>query len=230
MTEILVVDDDFALQRMVRLVLEKEGHSVRTADSAEIALVELRKKVPDLLLLDVRMPGMSGFDLCRKLREDEAFKDLPVIFLTSKGEEPNRVLGLEIGGDDYIVKPFSAPELLARIKTVFRRIGKAEASPERLTAGPIEADAGERLAFIDGKPMPLTSKEFDLLYLFLRKRRRALGRALIMEEVWQREYTGTTRTLDTHVNSLRRKLGPLGSCIQTVENTGYRWMDPESNG
>jgi two-component system alkaline phosphatase synthesis response regulator PhoP len=211
---------------MVRLVLEKEGHTVRSADSAETALVELRKKTPDLILLDVRMPGMNGFDLCRKLRGDETFKNLPVIFLTSKGEEPNRVLGLEIGGDDYIVKPFSAPELLARIKTVFRRMGKPDASCERLTAGPLEADVGEKLAHLNGKLLVLTAKEFDLLCLFLRKKRRALGRALITEEVWQKEYTATSRTLDTHVNSLRRKLGPLGTCIQTVENTGYRWMDP----
>jgi two-component system, OmpR family, phosphate regulon response regulator PhoB len=223
MTEILVVDDDFAIQRMVRMTLEKEGYAVRSADNAEAALVELGKKAPDLMVLDVRMPGMSGFDLCRKLREDAAFKRLPIIFLTSKGEEPHRVTGLEIGGDDYIIKPFSAPEFLARIKTVLRRAGADPLSSETLRSGPLTVDIAERRATVDGRTLRLTTKEFDLLGLFLRKKRRVLGRALITEEVWGKEFTGATRTVDTHISVLRRKLGPLGTCLQTVENAGYRW-------
>jgi two-component system, OmpR family, response regulator ResD len=227
-SELLVVDDDHALQRMIRLTLEKEGHAVRTAPDAETGLAELRRKLPDLALLDVRLPGMSGFDLCRKIKEDAALKSLPIIFLTSKGEEPHRVAGLEMGADDYIVKPFSAPELLARIKTVLRRTRGGDApAAEALTAGPLRLDRSERLASVAGKKLALTAKEFDLLSLLLSRKRKVLGRPLISDEVWEQEYTGTSRTIDTHVNSLRRKLGTLGKCIETVENAGYRWMDPE---
>ncbi len=224
---ILVVDDDMALQRMVRHVLDKEGHDVRVADSAEAALVELRRKTPDFMILDVRMPGMSGFDLCRKIRQEKEFGSLPVIFLTSKADELNRVTGLEIGGDDYVVKPFSAPELLARIKAVTRRLNPGEGSAETFRSGPLVVNASERTAEIDGRPMALTPKEFDLLRLFLEKKRKALTRAYLMERVWGGgEAAATSRTVDTHVKKIRKELGSLRDCLQTVERMGYRWVDP----
>lgn len=224
--EILVTDDDMALQRMVRHVLEKEGHAVRVADSAEAALVEMRRKVPDLLILDVRMPGMSGFDLCRKIRGEKEFGALPVVFLTSKSDVVNRVTGLEIGGDDYVVKPFSAPELLARVKAVTRRLKPETAGEEVLHAGPLTVDAGGRTAELEGRVLSLTPKEFDLLHLFVSKKKKALTRAYLMERIWGREHTATSRTIDTHVKKIRRELGPLKDCLQTVERTGYRWTDP----
>jgi DNA-binding response OmpR family regulator len=226
MSELLLVDDDAVLQRMLKNLLEKEGHSVRTAGDAETALLELRTKVPHLMVLDVRLPGMSGFDLCLKMRAEPAFSGLPVIFLTSKGEEANRVLGLEIGGDDYVVKPFSPAELLARIKVALRRRGGTDGG-EVLKSGSLTVHTGERIATLDGKALALTPREFELLAYFLAKKRRALSRALITEDVWKQDYTGSTRTVDTHVQRLRSRLGALKGCVQTVENLGYRWVDPE---
>lgn len=226
MTDLLLVDDDSSLQRMLKNLLEKEGYSVRTAGDGEAGLAELRIKVPALAVLDVRMPGMSGFDLCRKMKADPALAEVPVIFLTSKGDEVNKVLGLEMGGEDYVVKPFSAAELLARIKVALRRAGGA-VSAEVLMAGPLSVNTGERMALLNGKPLTLTPREFDLLAYFLSKKRRALSRALITEDVWKQDYTGSTRTVDTHVQRLRSRLGPLKTCLQTVENLGYRWIDPE---
>lgn len=226
MTDILLVDDDSSLQRMVKNLLEKEGYSVRAASDGEMGLTELRIKPPALAILDVRMPGMSGFDLCRKMKADTSLAQVPVIFLTSKGEEMNKVMGLEMGGEDYVVKPFSAAELLARIKVVLRRSNPG-AGAEVLTAGPLVVHVGERLATLDGKNMTLTPREFDLLAYFLSKKRRALSRALITEDVWKQEYSGSTRTVDTHVQRLRSRLGALKNCLQTVENLGYRWVDPE---
>lgn len=226
MTDILLVDDDSSLQRMVKNLLEKEGYSIRTAGDGDAGLAEMRAKAPALAVLDVRMPGMSGFDLCRKMKADPSLAAVPVIFLTSKGEEVNKVLGLEIGGEDYVVKPFSAAELLARIKVALRRAGGTPAS-EVLTAGPLAVNTGERIATLNGKALVLTPREFDLLAYFLGKKRRALSRALITEDVWKQEYSGSTRTVDTHVQRLRARLGPLKSCLQTVENLGYRWVDPE---
>jgi DNA-binding response OmpR family regulator len=224
--DVLVVDDDMALQRMMRHVLEKENHSVRVADSAEAGLVELRRKVPDLLVLDVRLPGMNGFDLCRKIRQEKEFGSLPVVFLTSKSDVVNRVAGLEIGGDDYVVKPFSAPELLARIKAVMRRLRPDEAAQAALTAGALSLDPSARVALLEDRPLGLTPKEFDLLHLFLQKKRKALTRAYLMERLWGREHTASSRTVDTHVKKIRRELGPLKDCLQTVERMGYRWVDP----
>jgi DNA-binding response OmpR family regulator len=189
-------------------------------------MAELRRKPPDLLVLDVRMPGMSGFDLCRKLKADPAFAELPVIFLTSKGEEVSRVVGLEIGAEDYVVKPFSPAELLARIKVALRR-RKGGAAAEILTSGALTVNTGERMAVLNGKTLVLTPREFDLLAYFLAKKRRALSRALITEDVWKQDYSGSTRTVDTHVQRLRARLGPLKACLQTVENLGYRWVDPD---
>jgi DNA-binding response OmpR family regulator len=226
MKDILMVDDDTALQRAVKTSLEKDGWSVRTADSAEDGLAELRKSRPTLMLLDIRLPGMTGFDLCRKLRADKEFAGLPVIFLTSKAEEANKVLGLELGGDDYLVKPFSALELGARIRAVLRRMRPVESAGEVLTAGTLTLNTGERSVILDGKAVEMTPKEFDLLYLFLSKKRRALSRAYIMESVWKRDHLDTSRTIDTHIKHLRQRLGPLRDCLQTVAGMGYRWVDP----
>jgi DNA-binding response OmpR family regulator len=173
---------------------------------------------------------MSGFDLCRKIRVENEFRALPIIFLTSKADEVSRVTGLEIGGDDYVVKPFSVAELLSRVKVVMRRVRPAEEDLEDLAAGPLRLNPGERSAEISGRPLDLTPREFDLLCLFLRKKRRVLTRNYLMERLWGREHIATSRTIDTHIKKIRRELGPLRECLVTVEKSGYRWLDLNEKG
>jgi DNA-binding response OmpR family regulator len=223
---ILVVDDELPLQRAIRQALELEGHLVRTAGSAEEAFSELRKSVPDMVLLDVRLPDMTGFDICHKIRATPEWKGVGIIFLTSKTEEVSRVMGLELGGDDYVGKPFSAVELMARVKAVMRRRNGTD-EEETLESPPLKVEPSKREARVGGTILELTAKEFDFLCALLRKKGRVLSRALLMETVWGREDPGTTRTIDTHVYSLRKKLGNLGTRIVAVGKMGYKWEDPE---
>jgi DNA-binding response OmpR family regulator len=226
-TGLLLVDDDLSLSRVTRTALEKEGYAVRHAAGPEEAMVELRRELPALILLDVRMPGMSGFDLCRRIRETPAWAGIPVVFLTSKDQEADKILGLELGGDDYMTKPFSVGELLARVRAVLRRRKRGEDGPdERLTAGPLSLDTASRLVQVDGATLDLPPKEFGLLKAFLSKKGRVLSRRALMEIVWGQDYVETTRTVDTHVKRLRKNLGPYAACIETVEGAGYRWRDP----
>jgi DNA-binding response OmpR family regulator len=218
------VEDDPGIRKNLKIILEAEGHTVRPCASAEEALTELRKSLPDLILLDVRLPGMDGFGFCRKLRETPEWKTLAVIFLTSKMQETDKVLGLELGGDDYIVKPFSAPELLARVKSVLRRRFPEDEEATVLTDGLVTVDRGARAARIDGRPLKLTPTQFDLLALLISKKGKALSRAYLMESVWGREYEATTRTIDTHVYNLRKALGDAGARLQAVGATGYKWV------
>jgi two-component system, OmpR family, response regulator RegX3 len=224
MTKLLLVDDDAPLARMVKSLAEKEGYLVSVANSAEDALVDIRKNPPDLAVLDVRLPGMSGFDLCLRLREDKDVPPFPVIFLTSKGDEPSRIMGLEMGGDDYLVKPFSTGELLARIKAVLRRRRSVDGGKEEvLSDGGLRVDIAAHAVTLDGARLDIPKKEYDMLCLFLRKKNRVLTRPYLMENVWGREYTQSSRTIDTHVRRLRRRLRDAGVHIQTVEGVGYKW-------
>lgn len=226
MTRILVVEDEAPLARTVKELLEEEGYETSHAGSAEEALEAVRRTPPDLMLLDVRLPGMSGFDLCRKLSEDREAPLFPVIFVTSKSEEPHRVTGLTIGADDYVVKPFSGPELLARIKAVLRRRGATERGEAVLKAGPLTVSPPSHSALLGDKELGLPRKEFALLCAFLTKKKKVLSRAFLMETVWGQEYVNTSRTVDTHVRRLREHLGPLRDCVKTVEGMGYKWEDP----
>jgi DNA-binding response OmpR family regulator len=225
MSRILVVDDEPSLQKTVRRILEDAGHAVRQASDAEEGLAELRRETPDLLLLDVRLPGKDGFDLCKQLRNTPEWKDLAVIFLTSRDEEAHRVLGLELGGDDYMAKPFSAPELLARVKAVMRRRKPPAVAEENesISDGGLSVDVAGHRVEADGKAIKLPAKEFQLLCLLARKKGRVLSRSFLMESVWNREHLDTSRTVDTHVYRLRKRLGPLGSRIVSVGTVGYKW-------
>jgi DNA-binding response OmpR family regulator len=222
---ILIVEDDPGLQRNLRLILEEDGHKARVAGSAEDALPELRRSPPDLVLLDVRLPGMDGFALCRKLRETPEWRQLAVIFLTSKALESNKVLGLELGGDDYIVKPFSAPELLARVKSVLRRRFPEEEGA--VSDGLVTVNRAARTVRVGDAPLKLTPTQLDLLTLLIGKRGKALSRAYLMENVWGRDYEGTTRTIDTHIYNLRKALGAAGARLASVGSMGYKWSTPE---
>jgi two-component system, OmpR family, phosphate regulon response regulator PhoB len=223
---ILVVEDDAGIRRNLRLILEAEGHAVRDAGSAEDGLAELRRAKADLVVLDVRLPGMDGFAFCRLLRESPEWKDMAVIFLTSKALESNKILGLELGGDDYVVKPFSAPEFLARLKAVLRRRAPAE-EEGAVSDGLVAVDRAGRAASVDGAPLKLTPTQLDLLALLLAKKGKALSRTYLMQSVWGREYEATTRTIDTHIYNLRKALGKAGERLKSVGATGYKWETPE---
>lgn len=213
--KILVVDDDKNICELLRLYLVKEGYNVTMVHDGGAALAEFDKLYPDLVLLDVMMPVMDGWEVCRKIRAKD---NTPIIMLTAKGETYDKVLGLELGADDYIVKPFAPTELVARVESVLRRAGRSTAV---YTMWEYTVDAAACRVLRGEEEMHLTRKEYDLLLLFLRNRGRALYRDYLYETVWGDDGTGCdTRTLDTHIARLRRKLN-LGDRLRSVRQIGY---------
>jgi DNA-binding response OmpR family regulator len=224
---ILVVEDERDLNTLIRRHLEDEGHRVVQAFDGPSALLVAQQEHLDLVILDWMLPGLDGLEVCRRLRRQSI---VPILMLTARAEEIDRVLGLEVGADDYLTKPFSIRELLARVRAMFRRIelqgqaGSAEAGPPVLEDGPLRVDVGAHAASVDGQPVELTPKEFDLLALLVRNPGRAFARDYLLDKVWGYEYGGLdTRTVDTHVLRLRKKLGPVGDRIETVWGVGYRF-------
>jgi DNA-binding response OmpR family regulator len=224
---ILVVEDERELNTLIRRHLEDEGHRVAQALDGPSALLVAHEERPDLVILDWMLPGLDGLEVCRRLRRQSI---VPILMLTARAEEVDRVLGLEVGADDYLTKPFSIRELLARVRAIFRRIelqgqvASAEASPPVLEDGALRVDLGEHVASVEGRPIELTPKEFDLLAMLVRYAGRAFARDYLLDKVWDYDYGGVdTRTVDTHVLRLRKKLGPLGDRIETVWGVGYRF-------
>jgi DNA-binding response OmpR family regulator len=215
LVQILIVEDDDAIAKPLAAGLEREGFDVTRVSTGEDAL---EAAVPDLVLLDLRLPGMDGTEVCRRLR---ARSDVPIIVVTAKGEEVDRVVGLELGADDYIVKPFGFRELLARIRAVMRRTHPGGGDRSRIVLGPLEIDVRGRRAILDGDVLPLTTKEFDLLALLASEPGTVVSRRRILREVWDTEWFGPTKTVDVHVASLRKKLGDPG-WIETVRGIGLR--------
>jgi two-component system response regulator ResD len=219
---ILVVDDEPGIRELVSLYLIKENYQVVTAENGKEAL----KKVEEgdefqLFIIDVMMPGMDGFALCKEIRR---FTDKPVIFLTARGEEYERILGFELGGDDYVVKPFSHRELVARVKAQLKRTIVAGQTGSTLKMGQILINVPGREVSIDGEEIALTPKEFDLLVYLAQSKGRVLTREKIMENVWDYEYYGDLRTVDTHIKKLREKLGEKAEgYIKTVWGVGYKF-------
>ena len=227
MATILVVEDERELNTLVRRHLEDEGHRVVQAFDGPSALALVQHERPDLVILDWMLPRLDGLQVCRRLRRDSI---VPILMLTARAEEVDRVLGLEVGADDYLTKPFSIRELLARVRAIFRRIElqrgarTAEGSAVHLHDGPLRIDVDGHVASVDGRPLELTPKEFDLLVLLVRHPGRAFARDYLLDQVWGHDYSGLdTRTVDTHVLRLRRKLGPVGDRIETVWGVGYRF-------
>ncbi len=211
---ILLVEDDDTIAQPLAEGLRREGFEVRRVVSGEEAL---EVQLPDLVLLDLRLPGMDGTEVCRRLR---ARSDVPIIVVTAKGEEVDRVVGLELGADDYIVKPFGFRELLARIRAVMRR-ARPGSERSQLTVGALEVDVSGRRASLGNTPLALTTKEFDLLVLLASEPGSVVSRQRILREVWDTEWFGPTKTVDVHVASLRKKLGDPG-WIETVRGVGLR--------
>ncbi|HBA61139.1 MAG TPA: DNA-binding response regulator [Elusimicrobia bacterium] len=227
---ILVVDDELTLLKSVKERLELENFNVLTCTSAEQALETLVKFTPDLMVVDLRLPGMSGLDFCRQVRSsDSASRLVPIIFLTTDRTEVSKVLGLELGGDDYMTKPFSPAEFLARVKALIRRSLSPEyreEAEETLVSGELSINYPRHEAKLAGKILDLSPKEFEILYLLVKKSGRVMTRQFLMERVWGRPYFNTSRVIDTHIKNLRKSLGKIHGCLATIEGLGYKWEEP----
>lgn len=224
---ILIVEDEADLAETLRYNLEQEGYEAKVAGSAGAALEVLAgAPLPDLVLLDLMLPDLSGLELCRRLRREPRTEQVPVIMLTARGEEVDRVVGFEVGADDYVVKPFSVRELLLRVAAVLRRAqarDAAETGATRLAFGRLVLDADAHQVWVDGGEVHLTALEFRLLHTLLGRRGRVQTRERLLEDVWGYAPEVTTRTVDTHVRRLREKLGDAGAYVETVRGVGYRF-------
>ena len=227
--KILAVDDEDSIRELLELQLKRNGYETLTAADGQAALEQAAQA--DLVLLDVMLPGIDGFEVCRRLKADPSTQAIPVIMLTAKSEEIDKVLGLELGADDYMVKPFSVRELLARIKAVLRRSqGSQSAAEQQLTIGPLVMDFSSYTARLGSERLMLTPKEYELLKLLVTNPGRAFMRDELLERVWGYEYYGDTRTVDVHIRHLRAKLAAvpeLAEAIETVRGVGYRFARKE---
>jgi DNA-binding response OmpR family regulator len=228
MASILIVEDESALNDLVRTELEAEGHVVRQARDGRTALQMVAEQTPQLVILDWMLPGLDGLSVCRQLREKHL---MPIIMLTARSEEVDRVLGLEVGADDYLVKPFGMRELLARTRAALRRVeldakqGERATDTQRvITHGPLRVDVAAHQALLDGVELGLTPKEFELLLLFAANPGRAFNREFLIERIWGGAYEGFDRAVDNHIRRLRAKLGDFGEKITTVWGVGYRFV------
>jgi DNA-binding response OmpR family regulator len=220
MERVLIVDDDPDIQRLVSYNFNKAGFEVTTAASGRKALEAVQKQPPDLIILDLMLPDTDGMEVCRTLRQHESSSRIPIIMLTARGEETDRVVGFELGADDYVAKPFSPRELVLRAKSIFRRINATRS--DVLQFGKIRLYPERRQCFVGNRQIVLTAKEFDLLEELLRARGNVLRREVLMDKVWEYHGEATSRTLDTHIRRLRDKLGEDGLQVETVRGVGYR--------
>ena len=225
MARVLVVEDSQDIADLIRLFLEKDGHDVTTLASGGDALRRARSDRPDLVVLDLMLPGLDGLHVCQALRADAATAAVPIIMLTARGEESDRVRGLELGADDYVTKPFSPRELAARVAALLRRVDRPQPAVAVLTYGPLSIDSDRHRVLLGGREVRLTAKEFLLLRYLVEHRGRVLSRDLLLTDVWGYQYTGGTRTVDVHVRRLREKLPALAGAIATVKQFGYRLED-----
>jgi len=224
---ILVVDDEEDIRELLRFNLGREGYSVAAAATGEDALRLARQRIPDLVVLDLMLPGMSGLDAARAMKRDDALGAVPIIMLTAKDAEADVVAGLELGADDYVTKPFSVRVLLARIRAVLRRASDPMPGDEEGPASRagISVHPGKREVLVDGSPVTLTSTEFELLHLLIRRPGWVFTRSRIVDSVKGADYPVTERSVDVQVAGLRRKLGDRGDAIETVRGVGYRFRE-----
>ena len=231
-TRILVVEDDQDIAQLVARYLEKAGFAPEVLSSGREALIAIGAQAPDLIVLDLMLPQVDGLDVCRAVRGREATAAIPIIMLTARAEESDRIVGLELGADDYLAKPFSPNELVARVRALLRRAQRGSAPLGRALAyGPIVVDPERHTVSSSGNEVTLTAKEFLLLEYLLQHRGRVLSRDVLLTDVWGYRYTGGTRTVDVHVRRLREKLPLLAEALVTVKQFGYKLVDsgPEGN-
>lgn len=222
--KILIIEDEKNIVELLRYNLEKAGFRPLVSSKGDAGLELARKEMPDLLILDLMLPEIDGLEICKILRQNDKTANIPIIMLTAKGEEADKVVGLELGADDYVVKPFSPRELVARIKAVLRRTQNKSQS-KFLKAGDLEMDLGKHTVSVKGKEVELTSKEFDLLQALMESKGRVLTRAHLLDSVWgyDQALNIETRTVDMHVGQLRKKLKQEAERVVTVKNVGYRF-------
>jgi DNA-binding response OmpR family regulator len=223
---ILIVEDDHDIAELVRHYLVRAGHSADTVASGTEALDRIRRRKPDLLVLDLMLPGVHGLEVCRSLREAAGTADLPIIIVTARAEEADRIAGLELGADDYVTKPFSPKELVARVAALLRRAGRTRKDGATEAYSEIILDRDHHRVTDAGRDVTLTAKEFLLLEYLMQHRGRVLSRDQLLSEVWGYQYTGGTRTVDVHVRRLREKLPLLTRALVTVKQFGYKLSDP----
>jgi two-component system phosphate regulon response regulator PhoB len=222
---ILVVDDEPDLLELVRFNLSQAGFEVETAQGGQEGLEKAQRRRPDLVVLDLMLPDLPGTEVCRRLRIDPALAGLPILMLTARSEEIDRVVGLELGADDYVTKPFSPRELVLRVRAILRRT-RAEGEPAKLLRqGALELDPERHRCKVDDREVKLTAKEFELLRALMERPGRVLSRDRLLDEVWGSDITVTSRTIDTHLKRLREKLGNAGDLVETVRGVGYRFTD-----
>jgi len=226
-SRILIVEDDQDIAELVARYLNKAGFTTEVVVSGRDALRAIATNAPDLLVLDLMLPQVDGLEICRAVRSNRKTAAIPIIMLTARGEESDRIVGLEIGADDYLSKPFSPGELVARVRALFRRVQRVERPEDdrRIRYGPIVVDADRHTVAAHGSEVTLTAKEFLLLQYLLQHRGRVLSRDLLLTDVWGYRYTGGTRTVDVHVRRLREKLPLLADSLVTVKQFGYKLLD-----
>lgn len=222
---ILLIDDEPDLVSLVKFNLEREGWKVRAATDGGTGYEQARRDLPDLILLDLMLPGIDGLEVCRRLRAEPRTARIPIIMLTAKGGESDRVVGLEMGADDYVAKPFSTRELVARVKALLRRAAPAEDDAGAVAVGEIQLDPGRHEVLVKGRAVSLTATEFRLLQALMRRPGQVFSRDRLIDGAIGEDAHVVDRTIDVHVTSLRRKLGRAGATIETVRGVGYRIQD-----
>ncbi len=221
MSKILIVDDEMNIRRVVREYAEFEGYEVEEAEDGMDAVELVKANNYDLIIMDIMMPKLDGFSTCKEIKK---YKSIPVIMLSARGEEYDKLFGFELGIDDYIVKPFSPKELMARVKVVISRNSRTESDiPQKLKFDGLEIDMGGREVYVDGQKASMTPKEYDLLFYLVRNKNLALTRDKLLEEVWGYDFFGDDRTVDTHIKMLRNSLGPYRIFIVTLRGMGYKF-------
>lgn len=225
---ILIIDDEENIRELLKYNLQKEGYDILEAADGLAAVSMTKQEKPDLLVLDLMLPGLDGLEVCRTLKSNQDTAAIPIIMLTAKNEEVDKVLGLELGADDYLTKPFSTRELVARIKAVLRRSVKESPSSGELSVGRLKLNFTRYEAYLGSDKLELTPKEYELLKLFITNVGKVYTREQLLEKVWGYEYFGDTRTVDVHVRHLRAKLAAdvkIAEAIETVRGVGYRFGD-----
>lgn len=222
MSHILVVDDEPNIIDLARLYLEAEGYRVSSATNGKIALRAIRTERPDLMILDIMMPEMDGWEVCRRVRTGH---DLPIIMLTARDDDLDKIVGLELGADDYVIKPFNPRELVARVKAVLRRYEAGHRPGKVLSLAGLHLDRERREVTVHGEPASLRTKEFDLLRVFMENQGIALTREQLLDLVWGYDFYGESRTVDVHVTRLRAKIAGSGVAIETMRNVGYKLVE-----
>jgi two-component system alkaline phosphatase synthesis response regulator PhoP len=222
--KVLVVEDEKDILKLLKYNLEKEGYAVSTASDGEAGVEAFRREKPRLMILDLMLPKVDGLEVCRLVRADD--RNVPILMLTAKSAEVDKIVGLEMGADDYVTKPFSVREVMTRVKTLLRRTSRDEAPSEALAVGALSLDLGKYELRLQGKPVTLTTKEFEVLKVLWTARGKVLNREDLLERVWGYDKAADidTRTVDQHVARLRGKLGPEKKRVVTVKNIGYRFI------